>query len=112
MKVALMRNRALVFPDSVYVTDAAFKHAGKQCPDLRHVHVIDCPNITDHTLRAIATCRNLTTLNLADCVRFVTFQAARTQEIDNSQSHFPSLDFQAVAEKLSTHRYPREEPLN
>lgn len=35
----------------------------------RYVSIIDCERISDGTLRALANCRNLTVLNLADCFR-------------------------------------------
>ena len=39
--------------------------------DLRHVYLTDCQLITDTSLKCLAACRNLTVLNLADCVRYM-----------------------------------------
>jgi hypothetical protein len=54
------------------ITDATFKQIGKMCPDLRHLYMVDCQSITDASLKALTTCKNLTIINLADCVRSVT----------------------------------------
>ena len=52
------------------ITDASFKLVGRQCPDLQHLYMTDCQRITDYTLKSLVTCRNLTVINLADCVRY------------------------------------------
>ena len=54
------------------ITDSSFKKLGPLCVDLRHVYLTDCQLITDTSLKCLAACRNLTVLNLADCVRYVT----------------------------------------
>ena len=46
-----------------------FKHVGKHCSELRHLYLTDCQKITDMSLKSLAACKNLTVLNLADCVR-------------------------------------------
>ena len=58
------------FPGNQKITDASFKMIGKYCHELRHLYMVDCQKITDVTLKALTQCRNLTVVNLADCVRW------------------------------------------
>lgn len=51
------------------ITDTCIKAIAKSCPDLRHVYLVDCPRLTDLSLKAISSCKNLIVLNIADCVR-------------------------------------------
>ncbi|XP_033647169.1 dynein regulatory complex subunit 6-like isoform X2 [Asterias rubens] len=51
------------------LSDATFKYIGRYCADLRHVFVIDCPRVTDASLKSLAQCRNINVLNVADCIR-------------------------------------------
>lgn len=51
------------------ITDSSIKALAKNCPDLRHVYLVDCPRLTDLTLKALSSCKNLVVLNIADCVR-------------------------------------------
>jgi F-box/leucine-rich repeat protein 13 len=37
---------------------------------LSHVCVIDCPKLTDQSLKALGSCKGIRVLNVADCVRF------------------------------------------
>ncbi|CAB4012185.1 F-box LRR-repeat 13-like, partial [Paramuricea clavata] len=51
------------------ITDSAVKAIAKSCPELRHVFIADCPRLTDLSLKALASCKYLIVLNIADCVR-------------------------------------------
>ncbi|XP_071961643.1 F-box and leucine-rich repeat protein 13-like [Antedon mediterranea] len=51
------------------ITDASLKYIGRWCSDLRHVYMVDCPRLTDASLKSIATCRNINIVNFADCIR-------------------------------------------
>ena len=51
------------------ISDMAFKQFGRNCPDLAHLYMVDCPRITDLTLKSLVSCRCLTVVNLADCIK-------------------------------------------
>ncbi|KAK2190189.1 hypothetical protein NP493_87g05013 [Ridgeia piscesae] len=51
------------------ISDAAFKQIGRNCHDLFQLYMVDCPRITDQTLKSLVSCRLLTVVNLADCVK-------------------------------------------
>src|SRR6218665_2004928 len=55
--------------DNHKITDQAMKSISKTCSELRHVCLIDCPNISDVSLKAFMF-SPLTVLNLTDCVRY------------------------------------------
>jgi hypothetical protein len=46
------------------------KMVGRGCPELSHVCVIDCPKLTDQSLKALGSCKGIRVLNVADCVRY------------------------------------------
>jgi F-box/leucine-rich repeat protein 13 len=50
------------------ITDQSLKVIGHHCSDLYYLHLVDCPNITDSSLKALMFC-NIVVLNLADCIR-------------------------------------------
>ncbi|KAG8439961.1 hypothetical protein GDO86_005939 [Hymenochirus boettgeri] len=51
------------------ITDSSIKLISKSCPGLNHVYVADCQKITDSSLKAVSTLKNITVLNVADCIR-------------------------------------------
>uniref|UniRef100_A0A8C5WH41 F-box and leucine rich repeat protein 13 n=1 Tax=Leptobrachium leishanense TaxID=445787 RepID=A0A8C5WH41_9ANUR len=51
------------------ITDASLKAITKSCPNLKHIYMADCQNITDVGLKTISTLKNATVLNIADCIR-------------------------------------------
>ncbi|XP_006822465.2 F-box and leucine-rich repeat protein 13-like [Saccoglossus kowalevskii] len=51
------------------ISDLGIKHLAKYCHDLRHVYLSDCPRLTDTALKSLSNCRNVSVLNIADCVR-------------------------------------------
>lgn len=65
----LKQMRVLKVDGNHRISDLSMKMMGKLCPDLQHVYLTDCQRMTDSTLKSFAGCRNLTVLNIADCVR-------------------------------------------
>lgn len=65
--------RTLKLNENKNLTDATFKYLTKTCTDLRHVSVTDCERISDGTLKCLAALKNLSVLNLADCIRYCKF---------------------------------------
>ncbi|XP_033888045.1 F-box and leucine-rich repeat protein 13 isoform X1 [Acipenser ruthenus] len=51
------------------MTDASWKSFCKSSPCLCHIYAADCQKITDISLKAIGSLKNLTVLNVADCIR-------------------------------------------
>ncbi|KAM9634230.1 F-box and leucine-rich repeat protein 13 isoform 2-T2 [Morphnus guianensis] len=51
------------------ITDLSFKLMSKCCPYIRHIHMADCPNITDASLKMISPLKHVLVLNVADCIR-------------------------------------------
>ncbi|KAM4748907.1 F-box and leucine-rich repeat protein 13 [Rhinophrynus dorsalis] len=51
------------------ITDASIKVISKSCPNLNHIYIADCQKITDISLKAISSLKNITVLNVADCIR-------------------------------------------
>ncbi|XP_040199413.1 dynein regulatory complex subunit 6 [Rana temporaria] len=51
------------------ITDASIKAISRSCPSLNHIYLADCQKITDISLKAISSLKNVTVLNLADCIR-------------------------------------------
>ncbi|XP_050638697.1 dynein regulatory complex subunit 6 isoform X4 [Macaca thibetana thibetana] len=61
--------RKIRFEGNKRVTDASFKYIDKNYPNLSHIYMADCKGITDSSLRSLSPLRQLTVLNLANCVR-------------------------------------------
>ncbi|XP_060698534.1 F-box and leucine-rich repeat protein 13 [Hemiscyllium ocellatum] len=51
-----------------HISDASLKMISKNCPNLNHVYVSDCPRITDNSLKSLATLKYVTVLNISDCI--------------------------------------------
>eukprot|EP00079_Xenopus_tropicalis_P023226 XP_012815465.1 PREDICTED: F-box/LRR-repeat protein 13 isoform X2 [Xenopus tropicalis] len=51
------------------ITDSSIKAICKFCANLNHIYVADCQKITDVSLKAISVLKNITILNVADCIR-------------------------------------------
>ncbi|XP_073475702.1 F-box and leucine-rich repeat protein 13 [Aquarana catesbeiana] len=51
------------------ITDASIKAISRSCPSLNHIYLADCQKITDISLKAISSLKNITVLNVADCIR-------------------------------------------
>ncbi|XP_068132322.1 F-box and leucine-rich repeat protein 13 isoform X2 [Hyperolius riggenbachi] len=52
-----------------WITDASIKAISRSCPSLNHIYLADCQKITDISLKAISSLKNITVLNVADCIR-------------------------------------------
>ncbi|XP_008053314.1 F-box/LRR-repeat protein 13 isoform X2 [Carlito syrichta] len=57
------------FEGNKRITDACFKFIDKNYPNISHVYMADCKRITDNSLRSLSPLKQLTVLNLANCVR-------------------------------------------
>ncbi|XP_056429458.1 dynein regulatory complex subunit 6 isoform X1 [Hyla sarda] len=51
------------------ITDGSIKAIGRSSPYLNHIYIANCQKITDISLKAIASLKNITVLNVADCIR-------------------------------------------
>lgn len=51
------------------ITDIGWKSVCKSSPDLSHLHAADCPKMTDVSLKSIASLKNISYLDISDCVR-------------------------------------------
>ncbi|KAM9313239.1 F-box and leucine-rich repeat protein 13 [Gastrophryne carolinensis] len=51
------------------ITDTSIKAISRSCPSLNHIYLTDCQKITDHSLKALSLLKNVTILNVADCIR-------------------------------------------
>ncbi|XP_075713437.1 F-box and leucine-rich repeat protein 13 isoform X2 [Rhinoderma darwinii] len=51
------------------ITDSSIKAISRSSPNLNHIYIADCQKITDISLKALASLKNITVLNVADCIR-------------------------------------------
>ncbi|MBN3298363.1 DRC6 protein, partial [Amia calva] len=51
------------------MTDTSWRAFCKTSPSLSHIYAADCPKMTDISLKAMGSLKNLTVLNVADCIR-------------------------------------------
>ncbi|XP_040268915.1 dynein regulatory complex subunit 6 [Bufo bufo] len=51
------------------ITDGSIKAISRSSPNLNHIYIADCQKITDISLKALASLKNITVLNMADCIR-------------------------------------------
>nr|XP_023666147.1 F-box/LRR-repeat protein 13 [Paramormyrops kingsleyae] len=51
------------------MTDISWRHLTRNCPSLRFIQVVDCPQLSDASMRSISSLKNLTSLSVADCRR-------------------------------------------
>uniref|UniRef100_A0A3B3QBR1 F-box and leucine rich repeat protein 13 n=1 Tax=Paramormyrops kingsleyae TaxID=1676925 RepID=A0A3B3QBR1_9TELE len=49
------------------MTDISWRHLTRNCPSLRFIQVVDCPQLSDASMRSISSLKNLTSLSVADC---------------------------------------------
>uniref|UniRef100_A0A5F9D9D5 F-box and leucine rich repeat protein 13 n=1 Tax=Oryctolagus cuniculus TaxID=9986 RepID=A0A5F9D9D5_RABIT len=61
--------RKIRFEGNKRITDACFKFIDKNYPNINHIYMSDCKGITDSSLKSLATLKQLTVLNLANCGR-------------------------------------------
>ncbi|XP_063093807.1 F-box and leucine-rich repeat protein 13 isoform X2 [Cavia porcellus] len=57
------------FEGNKRITDASFKFIDKKYPNINHIYMADCKGITDDSLKSLSPLKQLTVLNLANCVR-------------------------------------------
>ncbi|VTJ81260.1 Hypothetical predicted protein, partial [Marmota monax] len=50
------------------ITDACFKFIDKNYPNINHIYMVDCKGLTDGSLKSLSPLKQLTVLNLANCV--------------------------------------------
>ncbi|CAH1247001.1 FBXL13 [Branchiostoma lanceolatum] len=51
------------------ITDGVVKTLVKLCHQMNHVYLADCPRLTDISLKNLAMLKNISVLNVADCIR-------------------------------------------
>ncbi|KAM6152000.1 LOW QUALITY PROTEIN: F-box and leucine-rich repeat protein 13 [Erethizon dorsatum] len=61
--------RKIRFEGNKRITDASFKFIHKNYPNINHIYMADCKGITDGSLKSLSPLKQLTVLNLANCVR-------------------------------------------
>ncbi|XP_012576213.1 PREDICTED: F-box/LRR-repeat protein 13 [Condylura cristata] len=61
--------RKIRFEGNKRITDACFKYIDKNYPNINHIYMSDCKRITDVSLKSLSPLKQLTVLNLANCVR-------------------------------------------
>ncbi|KFO37581.1 dynein regulatory complex subunit 6 isoform X2 [Fukomys damarensis] len=61
--------RKIRFEGNKRITDASFKFIEKNYPNISHIYMADCKGITDGTLTSLSPLKQLTVLNLANCIR-------------------------------------------
>ncbi|XP_027782093.1 F-box and leucine-rich repeat protein 13 [Marmota flaviventris] len=61
--------RKIRFEGNKRITDACFKFIDKNYPNINHIYMVDCKGLTDGSLKSLSPLKQLTVLNLANCVR-------------------------------------------
>uniref|UniRef100_A0A287DAA7 F-box and leucine-rich repeat protein 13 n=1 Tax=Ictidomys tridecemlineatus TaxID=43179 RepID=A0A287DAA7_ICTTR len=61
--------RSTLFRGNKRITDACFKFIDKNYPNINHIYMVDCKGLTDGSLKSLSPLKQLTVLNLANCVR-------------------------------------------
>uniref|UniRef100_A0A8C3X757 F-box and leucine rich repeat protein 13 n=1 Tax=Catagonus wagneri TaxID=51154 RepID=A0A8C3X757_9CETA len=61
--------RKIRFEGNKRITDACFKFIDKIYPNISHIYMVDCKGLTDGSLKSLSPLKQLTVLNLANCVR-------------------------------------------
>ncbi|XP_034877272.1 dynein regulatory complex subunit 6 [Mirounga leonina] len=61
--------RKIRFEGNKRITDACFKFIDKNYPNINHIYMADCKRITDGSLKSLSPLKQLTVLNLANCIR-------------------------------------------
>ncbi|XP_049749040.1 dynein regulatory complex subunit 6 isoform X1 [Elephas maximus indicus] len=60
--------RKIRFEGNKRITDSCFKFIDKHYPNIRHIYMVDCKGLTDGSLKSLSVLKQLTVLNLANCV--------------------------------------------
>ncbi|XP_010944964.1 dynein regulatory complex subunit 6 isoform X2 [Camelus ferus] len=61
--------RKIRFEGNKRITDECFKLIDQNYPNINHIYMADCKGITDGSLKSLSPLKQLTVLNLANCVR-------------------------------------------
>ncbi|XP_007943388.1 dynein regulatory complex subunit 6 [Orycteropus afer afer] len=61
--------RKIRFEGNKRITDNSFKYIDKHYPNIHHIYMVDCKRITDDSLKSLSVLKQLTVLNLANCIR-------------------------------------------
>ncbi|XP_019306809.1 dynein regulatory complex subunit 6 [Panthera pardus] len=61
--------RKIRFEGNKRITDACFKFIDKNYPNISHIYMADCKRLTDSSLKSLSPLKQLTVLNLANCIR-------------------------------------------
>ncbi|XP_032762967.1 dynein regulatory complex subunit 6 isoform X2 [Rattus rattus] len=56
------------FEGNKRITDACFKSVDKNYPGISHIYMVDCKGLTDSSLKSLSGLKQLTVLNLTNCV--------------------------------------------
>nr|XP_034357311.1 dynein regulatory complex subunit 6 isoform X2 [Arvicanthis niloticus] len=57
------------FEGNKRITDACFKSIDRNYPGINHIYMVDCKGLTDSSLKSLSVLKQLTVLNLTNCVR-------------------------------------------
>ncbi|XP_028644999.1 dynein regulatory complex subunit 6 isoform X2 [Grammomys surdaster] len=57
------------FEGNKRITDACFKSVDRNYPGISHIYMVDCKGLTDSSLKSLSVLKQLTVLNLTNCVR-------------------------------------------
>ncbi|XP_052029052.1 dynein regulatory complex subunit 6 [Apodemus sylvaticus] len=57
------------FEGNKRITDACFKSVDRHYPGISHIYMVDCKGLTDSSLKSLSVLKQLTVLNLTNCVR-------------------------------------------
>uniref|UniRef100_A0A8C2QPE6 F-box and leucine-rich repeat protein 13 n=1 Tax=Cricetulus griseus TaxID=10029 RepID=A0A8C2QPE6_CRIGR len=72
------------FEGNKRITDACFKYIDKNYPGINHIYMVDCKTLTDSSLKSLSVLKQLTVLNLTNCIRIS--DAGLRQFLDGSVS--------------------------
>nr|KAF6469411.1 F-box and leucine rich repeat protein 13 [Molossus molossus] len=61
--------RKIRFEGNKRITDACFRFIDKHYPNINHIYMVNCKGITDGSLKSLSPLKQLSVLNLANCVR-------------------------------------------
>ncbi|GAB1603299.1 dynein regulatory complex subunit 6 isoform X6 [Argonauta hians] len=65
------------------VSDLSIKLLSRMCPGISYISLTDCHRVSDISLRYLATCKQLTVLNLAECIKFQNLTYLSLNYCDN-----------------------------
>ncbi|XP_036366680.1 dynein regulatory complex subunit 6-like isoform X3 [Octopus sinensis] len=89
------------------ISDMSIKLLSRMCPNVSHIYLADCQRLTDICLRYLATCKQLTILNLAECINFSDgICAIKLRELNLSNCvHLGDMSLIIISKKLQNLTY-------